>query len=338
MGIDNLEEQKDASSASSADQEQVGAQSGGSEPEGGNAANPTRMDAAKAFFRAMYAGDEPAPDQQTSAPPADSRRIQQLEAQVRECEQRASDAEGNYKRLMADFENFRRRIEREREEYTNIGIKKAAEAFIQGLDDLDRAMLYLTPETPTEKLIESFKLVGSRIFSCLEQAGVKRMNTKGVEFDPRVHEPVMQVETEEHPDNTIVQELRAGYFIGEKVLRPALVSVASNSLIPAPSVVAARAEAEAAARAAAEAAAKAAEAAAEAAARAAEEKAARAAEQAAKEAAALESMSVVPELEKSSSSEKAETAGTTDASKKQPPQRGEADSRGVYDLGDLDDV
>ncbi len=190
-----------------------------------------RMDAAKAFFRAMYAGEEP-PAQTGEASPADSRRVQELEQQLGMLEQKATEAENLYRRMAADFDNFRRRVEREREELSNAGVRKAAEAIMPALDDLDRAMMYLTPETPSDKLIESFQLVASRIMQCLEQAGLKRLNTQGgVLFDPRFHEPVQQIETEEHPDGTIVHELRGGYILGERVIRPALVNVASNNSV-----------------------------------------------------------------------------------------------------------
>lgn len=332
MGIDNLEDQKD-SSGSSANGEQSGGQAaGGSEPEGGNA---SRLDAAKAFFRAMYAGDEPEkPAASQNDAPVDNRRVQQLEMQCKDLEQRAADAESAYKRLMADFDNFRRRVERERDEYTNNGIKKAAEAFINGLDDLDRALLYLTPETPAQKIVESFQLVGSRIFACMEQAGIKRMDTKGVEFDPRLHEPVMQVDSADHPDNTIVQELRAGYFLGDKVMRAALVSVASNPSIPAPSVVAAREEAERQKQEAERQREEAEQAKAEA------EKQRQEAERVRKEAEArrkeLEAekeidIEPVPELESSAA------APSVPPPKKAKAQV-DADPQGVYDLGDLDDV
>jgi molecular chaperone GrpE len=192
-----------------------------------------RMDAAKAFFRAMYAGDEPAPQAAASGGSAggveDSRRVKELEQQVKEFEQRATDAENLYKRMAADFDNFRRRMDREKEEFTNAGVRKAAEAIIPALDDLDRAMLYLSAETPAEKIIESFQLVANRINQCLEQAGLKRLSTLGEVFDPRFHEPVQQIETTAQPDGTIIHELRGGYLLGDRVIRPALVNVASNN-------------------------------------------------------------------------------------------------------------
>lgn len=194
----------------------------------------TRMDAAKAFFRAMYAGDESA-GSSSSEGGTDSRRVKELEQQVTMLEQKASEFENLYKRLAADFDNFRRRVERDKEEFANAGVRKCAEAIIPALDDLDRAQMYLNKDTPTEKLLESFQLISTRITQCLEQAGLKRLNTSGgVLFDPRYHEPVQQIESETLPDQTIMHELRGGYMLGERVIRPALVNVALNTKMDMP--------------------------------------------------------------------------------------------------------
>lgn len=198
----------------------------------------SRMDAAKAFFRAMYAGDEPAAGDNSQGtgdnsqgPPVDSRRVKELEQQVKELDQQLGDADKINKRMAADFDNFRRRMDREREELSNAGVRKAAEAIIPALDDLDRALMYLSPDTPAEKIIESFQLVATRVIQCLETAGLKRFGTKGALFDPRYHEPVQQIETSEYPDGTVVHELRGGYMLGDRVIRPAMVNVALNNSI-----------------------------------------------------------------------------------------------------------
>lgn len=194
----------------------------------------SRMDAAKAFFRAMYAGDEPQAQQSAAPSEADSRRVKELEAQVGHLEQKAAEAENLYRRMAADFDNFRRRMDRDRDELGNAGIRKVVEAIIPALDDLDRAMTYLTPETPADKVIESFQLVANRINQCLETAGLKRLKTIGEQFDPRFHEPVQQIPTTEQVDGSIMHELRGGYILGERVIRPAMVTVAQNDAMPAP--------------------------------------------------------------------------------------------------------
>jgi molecular chaperone GrpE len=214
---------------------------------------PSRMDAAKAFFRAMYAGSDSESDSESDSDENEdnknedanenwsstsrnstesanlSREMGDLQARLREAEQKVIEAESLYKRMAADFENYRRRIDREREELTSHGARKTVETLLPALDDLDRALSVLSTDTPSNKLLESFKLVANRIVSCLEQVGVKRLVTEGQIFDPKFHEPVQQIETNEHPDGAIVQELRGGYILNDKVVRPALVNVASNN-------------------------------------------------------------------------------------------------------------
>ncbi len=131
--------------------------------------------------------------------------------------------------MAADFDNYRRRMEREREESVALGVKKAAEAMMPALDDLDRAMMYLNLETPAAKLLESFNLVTNRILHSLDQVGLKPIVAVGAQFDPKYHEPVQQIETAEYADGTVINELRRGYMLHDKVVRPALVNVASNS-------------------------------------------------------------------------------------------------------------
>jgi molecular chaperone GrpE len=229
MAMDEREQVKEESDLEQSQQTQTAA---GQEEE-----NPSRLDAAKAFFRALHAGhDAPAdaPTNGSSGEPAGRSSgpcmsCQRMEAQVGEAEQRAVEAESLYKRMAADFDNYRRRIEREREEFQAIGTQKAVEVLLPALDDMDRAQTSLKPDTPTEKLIESLNLVFNRVTRCLEQMGVKTLSVVGEHFDPKYHEPVQEVETTEFPDGAVMQELRRGYTINDRVIRPALVNVAANS-------------------------------------------------------------------------------------------------------------
>lgn len=204
--------------------------SGGQEEE-----SASRMDAAKAFFRALHAGGETAaPDFGKSENEHSGGRgpcpsCQRFEAALGEAEQKAAEADSLYRRMAADFDNYRRRIDREREDFQAAGIQKAVEAMLPALDDMDRAQMSLNPDLPTEKVIESLSLVFSRITRCLEQMGVKPLSVVGVHFDPKFHEPVQEIPTSEYPDGVVMQELRRGYTFNDRVIRPALVNVASNT-------------------------------------------------------------------------------------------------------------
>lgn len=197
--------------------------------------NQDRGDRAKAFFRAMYAGGEPDPDQfgmdvgqkegQSSA--ANTAALAHLEQQLKETEQKASEAENLYKRMAADFENYRKRVDREREEFQALGMQKAFETILPALDDLEMATSKLTEKTDSKVMFDSLKMVFSRLNRCLEMVGIKQMTVIGEVFDPRLHEPVQEVPTREVADGCVAQQLRAGWMFKDKILRPALVNVAT---------------------------------------------------------------------------------------------------------------
>jgi len=151
-----------------------------------------------------------------------------LQEQLEEFERRTAEAENLYKRMAADFDNYRRRVDREREEFANLGAQRVLETMLPALDDMDRAVQNLSEEMELDKLLEGIRIVTSRIMSCLEQAGIKPLKAVGEQFDPYFHEPVQQVKTSKHPDGSVVDELRKGYTLNNKVVRPALVTVASN--------------------------------------------------------------------------------------------------------------
>ncbi len=196
-----------------------------------------RMNAAKAFYRAMYAGEEVAPDDfgmnDGSAPRGQAHtgpcpNCARLEAQAAEFEKQKNEAENFYKRIAADFENYRRRLDRERDEFQGLGIQKAIEQILPALDDMDRAKTSLQTVTDPKAILDSLNLVFTRFAKCLEATGVKQMEVVGEPFDPRLHEPVQEVESNEFADGAVIHELRRGYLYKDKVLRPALVNVASN--------------------------------------------------------------------------------------------------------------
>lgn len=216
-----------------------------------------RSSRAKAFFRQMYAGSEPDPDAfgidlGQKAPQADAQTVAALalcETQLKESEAKALENENLYKRLAADFENYRKRVDREREEFQAIGMQKAIEAILPALDDLDMAQSKLTEKTESKVMLESLKMVFNRLNRCLETIGIKQMDVIGQPFDPRLHEPVQEIPTNDVPEGAVVHQLRAGYTFKEKVIRPSLVNVATALSAEAAEAHAAAAAAKAASQA-----------------------------------------------------------------------------------------
>ena len=140
-----------------------------------------------------------------------------------------SRAEENYDRLIrlqADYENFRRRTRQEKEEIYKYTSERLINALLPVLDNFELA---LSAEGDS---IESFKsgvqMIYKQLHDVLAAEGVAQIPAVGEQFDPLRHEAVLREDSQEHPDNTIIQELRRGYYLKDKVIRPSMVKVAKS--------------------------------------------------------------------------------------------------------------
>ena len=133
-----------------------------------------------------------------------------------------------YIRLAADFDNYRKRQEQERENLIRYGTENAVKGLLEVLDNFERGQKALENVEDCEKVKESFNLVHKQVCDALSKLGLEEIKAVGEEFDPNFHEAVMQTPTNEHPENTIITELQKGYMLGDKVLRPTLVNVATE--------------------------------------------------------------------------------------------------------------
>lgn len=132
-----------------------------------------------------------------------------------------------YIRLAADFDNYRKRQEQERESLLRYGTENALKKLIEVLDNFERGQKALANIDDCQKVKESFDLVHKQTIETLTKLGLEQIEAEGQEFDPNFHEAVMQTPTTEHAENTIINELQKGYKMGDKVLRASLVNVAT---------------------------------------------------------------------------------------------------------------
>ena len=132
-----------------------------------------------------------------------------------------------YIRLAADFDNYRKRQAQERESLLKYGAEDTLKKLIEVLDNFDRGEKAIQDIEDCEKVKESFNLVYKQLKDALGKVGLETIDCVGQEFDPNFHEAVMQTPTSEHPEHTIIAELQKGYKLGDRVLRPALVNVAT---------------------------------------------------------------------------------------------------------------
>ncbi len=129
-------------------------------------------------------------------------------------------------RLQAEFDNARKREAKERGDFRDYAVGNAAEAFLGVLDNLQLA---LKSQGSPEQFRAGVELIAKQLDDAVRNLGVVPVETVGQQFDPRVHEALGTVETSELPDGAVVDEVRRGYRIKERLLRPALVRVASNN-------------------------------------------------------------------------------------------------------------
>ena len=162
------------------------------------------------------------------AAPAEASGSADWEAQVNSLKAQLEERTGQYMRIAADFENYRRRNSKEREDQ-EVQIKRnTISELLPVIDNFERARAQIKPQTEAEMTIhKSYQSVYKQLVDCLKRLGVSAMRAEGQEFDPNLHEAVMREPTDQHPEGTVMEELVRGYIIGDRVLRHAMVKVAA---------------------------------------------------------------------------------------------------------------
>lgn len=133
-------------------------------------------------------------------------------------------------RTVADFDNFRRRTERERVEWVNIARATVLKKFLPLTDDIARALAAIPTDdaaknATTDAMLDGFSLIQKNLLKALVDMGVEEINTTGV-FNPELHEALMQVDNPSVPAGTIIQVFEKGYRMGDQIIRHSKVSVA----------------------------------------------------------------------------------------------------------------
>ena len=176
----------------------------------------------------------------TSATDPQQKAIALLQVEVERQRQQVQEKEENYLRLYADFDNFRKRTKREKEDLSWREKQKLLLDILPSVDNFERAQQAIKVETEQEASIhESYQSVYRLLVESLKKMGVSRMRTIGEVFDPNLHEAMMQQPSTDHPEGTILQEFQPGYLLEEAVLRHAMVIVATGgdaSAVPPPSL------------------------------------------------------------------------------------------------------
>lgn len=151
-----------------------------------------------------------------------------LQAEL-EATRRALEEEHNrYLRSLADFSNFKRRRQEEAEAQIKFANQELIIKLLPVIDNFERALQASQANHNFDALAEGVSLTLRQVRDMLEKEGVTPIDAVGQEFDPNIHEAVMRIESDEYPDNTVVEELERGYMQNSRVIRPAKVKVATH--------------------------------------------------------------------------------------------------------------
>ena len=165
------------------------------------------------------AGTEP-----QQAPGADATVAEQLEKLQAE----KQELMNTLVRRQADFENYRKRVEKERQQEHHRGIEGLIESLLPVLDAFERA-LAVQDDPGYAEYRKGFELIYRQLWEALAKRGLQRIESSGKEFNPHFHHAIERVETTEHADGIVIGEMQPGYVFHGRVLRPAMVRVASHA-------------------------------------------------------------------------------------------------------------
>ena len=152
----------------------------------------------------------------------------EIEELKKKLEEKEKEAKENYDRLLrtaADFENYKKRAAREKEDWTKFANEDLVRAILPFIDNLERAVNHAQKIADTGVLVEGVQLTLQQLLQALNKFGLSSFKSVGKPFDPAMHEAMLVVETDKHEPNQVVEEFQKGYLLNDRLLRPATVSV-----------------------------------------------------------------------------------------------------------------
>jgi len=171
---------------------------------------------------------EPEEEPTTEEEPTAEEEPESLEEALAEARQKVEQYLANWQRTQADFVNYKRRNEQERQEFGKFANSQLILSLLPVLDDLERAFESVTPQVARLKWAEGIRLIDRKLRVALEAHGVSQIKALGEPFDPNLHEAAMRSKGEE---GIVVQELQKGYMLYDRVIRPSRVVVGNGEQI-----------------------------------------------------------------------------------------------------------
>lgn len=149
----------------------------------------------------------------------------QLQSEVTRLQSLADDYQQRALRTQADFDNFRKRTQKEKEDMAKYASSKLITELISVVDNFERALVAAEESSEAESFTKGVNMIFRQLEGVLQAEGLTTMETVGKPFNPEFHQAIMQVESDEYGEGTVVEEVQKGYMLKDKVLRPAMVKV-----------------------------------------------------------------------------------------------------------------
>ena len=159
------------------------------------------------------------------APEVEIDELQLANEKIAELEAKIDEMDNRYLRLQADFDNSRRRAKLDMEAAQKYRVQSLASNLVQALDNFERAMKVEADHEQAKSLLQGMEMIYKGIIGALKSEGVEAIESVGKEFDPHLHQAVMQVQDENFGSNIVVEEFQKGYLLKDRVIRPAMVKV-----------------------------------------------------------------------------------------------------------------
>lgn len=153
--------------------------------------------------------------------------VRALEIELKKSEEKLADVTDKYQRLMAEFENARKRNAKEQSRMYDIGAKEVLAKLLPVVDNFERGLDALSDEEKEGAFAQGIEKIYQQLMTVFDEIGVKAMDAAGKEFNPDFHNAVMHVEDEELGENLVVEEFQKGYMYKDSVLRHSMVKVAN---------------------------------------------------------------------------------------------------------------
>jgi molecular chaperone GrpE len=150
---------------------------------------------------------------------------EELKKKLEEKEKEAKDNYDRFLRMAADYENYKKRAGREKEDWIKFANEDLLKAILPFIDNLERAVNHAEKVTDTGVLIEGVRLTLQQLIQALGKFGVSPFESVGKVFDPSLQEAILTIPTDEHEPNKVLEEFQKGYLLNDRLLRPAMVSV-----------------------------------------------------------------------------------------------------------------